>query len=232
MKGYALNFNTLGIGNGIIDEYIQAPHYPEFATKNTYGVVAYNKTVYDYATFALNWPGGCLAQIQGCIAAASGINGGLVPLRNSSVITQTAVSNPAVDAICAEAADMCRVSHWHSTWHCEVSANPCQDNVESPYYFFSGRGVYDVSSENATRPRLKNEVDSMSRSATLTPTPHHRSTITSSTSTKPTSKTQSESPLTTPTPTTTSTGASNKPATSSTPTSSPTSRTSSPRACA
>lgn len=29
-------------------------------------------------------------------------------------------------AICTEAADMCR------------------DNVESPYYFYSGRGVYDI----------------------------------------------------------------------------------------
>lgn len=45
MEGYAMNFQSLGIGNGIIDEYIQAPQYPEFAYHNTYGIKAYNKTV-------------------------------------------------------------------------------------------------------------------------------------------------------------------------------------------
>lgn len=40
--GYTLNFNSLGIGNGIIDEAIQAEHYPEMAVNNTYGIKAYN----------------------------------------------------------------------------------------------------------------------------------------------------------------------------------------------
>ena len=31
-----LNFNSLGIGNGIIDEAVQAGWYPEFAVNNTY----------------------------------------------------------------------------------------------------------------------------------------------------------------------------------------------------
>lgn len=31
MQGYPLNFNSLGIINGIIDESIQAGYYPEFA---------------------------------------------------------------------------------------------------------------------------------------------------------------------------------------------------------
>jgi carboxypeptidase D len=39
-KGIQLDFNTLGIINGIIDESIQAPHYPEFARHNTYGIEA------------------------------------------------------------------------------------------------------------------------------------------------------------------------------------------------
>ena len=37
MDGYPLNFATLGIGNGIIDEAVQAEWYPEFAVNNTYG---------------------------------------------------------------------------------------------------------------------------------------------------------------------------------------------------
>jgi carboxypeptidase D len=39
-EGIQLDFNTLGIINGIIDEGIQAPHYPEFAVNNTYGIKA------------------------------------------------------------------------------------------------------------------------------------------------------------------------------------------------
>lgn len=30
----------------------QAEHYPEFAVNNTYGIKAYNDTVYNYARFA------------------------------------------------------------------------------------------------------------------------------------------------------------------------------------
>lgn len=48
MHGTQLNFDTLGIINGIIDEYIQAPYYPEFAVHNTYGIKAVNDTVYNY----------------------------------------------------------------------------------------------------------------------------------------------------------------------------------------
>ncbi|RMJ22956.1 Carboxypeptidase S1 [Aspergillus sp. HF37] len=39
-KGIHLDFNSLGIINGIIDEAIQAPYYPEFAVDNTYGIKA------------------------------------------------------------------------------------------------------------------------------------------------------------------------------------------------
>ncbi|KAF4627156.1 hypothetical protein G7Y89_g11002 [Cudoniella acicularis] len=87
-KGIQLNFNTLGIINGIIDEAIQAGYYPEFATKNTYGIVAYNDTVYKYAKFANEMIGGCLDQISQCRA--------------------TNQSSLADFAICAEAANMCR----------------------------------------------------------------------------------------------------------------------------
>jgi carboxypeptidase D len=40
VEGIHLDFNSLGIINGIIDEAIQAPHYPEFAVNNTYGIKA------------------------------------------------------------------------------------------------------------------------------------------------------------------------------------------------
>jgi len=106
-KGVELQFNSLTIINGIIDEYIQAPYYPEFAVNNTYGIVAYNQSVYDYTQFALNSPVfGCLTQIEACYYT-----------NQSTLVGQ---------GVCTEA------------------ANQCRDNVESPYYAFGGRGVYDI----------------------------------------------------------------------------------------
>ncbi|PQE12758.1 carboxypeptidase S1 protein [Rutstroemia sp. NJR-2017a BBW] len=88
IDGIQLNFNTLGVGNGIIDEYIQAPFYPEFAVNNTYGIKAYNDTVYNYAKFATYMTGGCLDQVESC----RGTN-------RTSLADQ---------AICTEAENMCR----------------------------------------------------------------------------------------------------------------------------
>ncbi|KAH7412082.1 Alpha/Beta hydrolase protein [Phaeosphaeria sp. MPI-PUGE-AT-0046c] len=122
MPGYPLNFNSLGIINGIIDEEVQADYYPEFAMNNTYGIKAYNDTVYSYAKFANNMINGCLSQIANCRAAAEG-NASFYHV--DSKITQTELT-PGVKQVCNEAADMCR------------------DNVESPYYYYSGRGVYDI----------------------------------------------------------------------------------------
>ncbi|KAI4654832.1 uncharacterized protein J4E78_007009 [Alternaria triticimaculans] len=123
MPGYPLNFNSLGIINGIIDEAIQAEHYPEFAVNNTYGIKAYNDTVYSYAKFANNMYNGCLYQIALCRAAAEG---NTTYYHADAKITEAELT-PGEMQICNEAADMCR------------------DNVESPYYYYySGRGVYDI----------------------------------------------------------------------------------------
>jgi carboxypeptidase C (cathepsin A) len=122
MPGYSLNFNSLGIINGIIDESLQAGYYPEFAVNNTYGIKAYNDTVYSYAKFAHEMYNGCVYQIGLCRAAAEG---------NSSYyhadahITQAELT-PAELQICNQAGDMCR------------------DNVESPYYYYAERGTYDI----------------------------------------------------------------------------------------
>ncbi|EXJ80740.1 carboxypeptidase D [Capronia epimyces CBS 606.96] len=104
--GKYFEFVNLGIINGIIDEYVQAPYYPLFANNNTYGIKAVNDTVYDYMTFATYMHNGCLEQIELCVESDT-----------------TTLSGQAV---CTEAEDMCR------------------DNVESPYYYYSGRGVYDI----------------------------------------------------------------------------------------
>lgn len=135
IQGYPLTFNSLGIINGIVDSYIQTPYYPEFAMNNTYGIKAYNDTVYNYAKFATYWPNGCLAAINTCITSAR-IPDGVEEEVYGHVITNTALSDRNIAAVCQEAADMCR------------------DNVENPYYVFSGRNTYDIRapSDDPTPP--------------------------------------------------------------------------------
>lgn len=68
-KGKAFNFNSLGIINGIIDESIQAPYYPEMAVNNTYGIKAVNDTVYNYMKFAcysMYYPSGMPRESYSC----------------------------------------------------------------------------------------------------------------------------------------------------------------------
>ena len=79
---------------------------------------------------------GCYDQIGYCRTAAAGINGGLVD--DGQTFTYAATSNPDLDVQCQEAADMCR------------------DNVESPYYYYGGRGVRFVHpSSNGKEWRLE-----------------------------------------------------------------------------
>lgn len=87
-SGVHLNFNSLGVINGIIDEYTQAPYYPEFAVNNTYGIKLYNDTIYQYAKIALNMPNGCLNLVEYCRAADRDTQAG--------------------QSLCSEAASMCR----------------------------------------------------------------------------------------------------------------------------
>lgn len=88
-----------------------APHYYEFAVNNSYGIKAYNDTVYNYAKFATYMPNGCLDQINTCrYAAANGEFNYSTPISSQS--------DPSVFSICSEAQSMCR------------------DNVESLYYSY------------------------------------------------------------------------------------------------
>jgi hypothetical protein len=58
----------MGLTNACIDPEIEAPHYPEMATKNTYGFKAYNQSVYEAATGALP---ACLELITKCRSLAA-----------------------------------------------------------------------------------------------------------------------------------------------------------------
>ena len=90
-NGTHLNFETLGLINAIIDEYIQAPFYPEFAVNNTYGIKAVNDTVYDFMKFA------CFAEDFGCLAQVD-------------LCRQVNRSTTVGQLICEQATDQCRTN--------------------------------------------------------------------------------------------------------------------------
>ncbi|KAF2815228.1 peptidase S10, serine carboxypeptidase [Mytilinidion resinicola] len=69
IPGVPLQMDTLGIINGIVDEEIQAPYYPEFAVNNTYGIKAVNDTIYSYMKLSYTMPGACRDYITACKGA-------------------------------------------------------------------------------------------------------------------------------------------------------------------
>ena len=58
----------MGTTNGCIDPQIEAPLYPEMATNNTYGFVAYNQSVYEVVLDALTQ---CKDLIKQCQSLAA-----------------------------------------------------------------------------------------------------------------------------------------------------------------
>ncbi|PVH98230.1 alpha/beta-hydrolase [Periconia macrospinosa] len=88
ITGVELQMDTLGIINGLVDEEIQAPYYPEFAINNTYGIKAINESVYFAMKFAYEVGNGCRDQIRDCKA--------------------TKRNTPNDYLICAGAANLCR----------------------------------------------------------------------------------------------------------------------------
>ena len=65
-SGIQLTFDTLGIGNGIVDEAIQAPYYAEFAVNNTYGIKAVNDTIYNFMKMSYYITDGCRDYYEYC----------------------------------------------------------------------------------------------------------------------------------------------------------------------
>ncbi|KAK2742341.1 hypothetical protein FQN57_005429 [Myotisia sp. PD_48] len=92
---FVIHLDTLGIINGCIDFLLQAPSYPEYAHNNTYGIEAYNKTMYDDVNQAFNGRGGCRERLEGCRAAAAEGDPNFYS------------NNVTVNRICAEANQYC-----------------------------------------------------------------------------------------------------------------------------
>ncbi|KAL9029187.1 MAG: hypothetical protein Q9196_002538 [Gyalolechia fulgens] len=94
-NGTELIFDTLGIGNGIIDLYTQAPYYPEFTQYNSYGIQLVNETVYDYMKFACFMPDiGCLDQVAACREANRSTEVGQLYCQQATDQCRTNVEEP------------------------------------------------------------------------------------------------------------------------------------------
>lgn len=96
--GVQLVMATLGIGNGIIDEAIQAPFYPEFAVNNTYGIKAVDDQTYLAMKAAYYDPGMCKDQIAACAASVHTSAKGQYLCANASDTCRQFVENPYYDA--------------------------------------------------------------------------------------------------------------------------------------
>lgn len=67
-----LPLGVLGIGNGCVDSRVEAPGYPHFAFNNTYGIQAYNETVYNMVMQQVDAPKtGCYDTADACRALAA-----------------------------------------------------------------------------------------------------------------------------------------------------------------
>jgi carboxypeptidase C (cathepsin A) len=89
-----LQMDTLGIINGIIDEQIQAPYYPEFAVNNTYGIKAVNDTIYTFMKQAYYMPEGCHDQIEYCKQSDRDTEDGQLTCSAATTLCRSLVEEP------------------------------------------------------------------------------------------------------------------------------------------
>ena len=92
--GIELRMDTLGIINGIVDELIQAPYYPEFARYNTYGIKAVNETIYQFMKTAFYIPAGCLDKVKQCAKFDKDTLEGMINCRIATEICRDLVEVP------------------------------------------------------------------------------------------------------------------------------------------
>ncbi|KAI0871702.1 carboxypeptidase S1 [Hypoxylon argillaceum] len=61
-----LHLDTLGIIDGLLDMVVQHESFISFPYNNTYGIQAYNKTLYEEMMYNWTRPDGCKAKVQAC----------------------------------------------------------------------------------------------------------------------------------------------------------------------
>ncbi|GAO14990.1 hypothetical protein UVI_02027820 [Ustilaginoidea virens] len=93
----AVQLSSLGIVNGCVDQEIQVPYYPVFASTNTYGYAALADGAAKFYSAKFSAPDGCQQKLRQCFGAA---------------LAQDAMgrgNNPQVNTLCAAANNACLV---------------------------------------------------------------------------------------------------------------------------
>jgi carboxypeptidase C (cathepsin A) len=138
-QGVELNLHTLGVINGIINEKIQAPYYPEFAFKNTYGIETVNETIYNFMKMAFIMPNGT------CIIAVS-----TPDWAHSWYEPKTILTNHPKG--CSDSLDYCAESDLSTPdglSTCAQATAICRRFVEGPYEYLSGLSAYDIRANDS-----------------------------------------------------------------------------------
>ncbi|KAF2117169.1 Alpha/Beta hydrolase protein [Lophiotrema nucula] len=94
VAGVELQMDTLGVINGIVDESIQAPYYPEFAVNNTYGIKSINDTIYTFMKQAYYMPEGCHDQIEYCRQSDRTTESGQLTCSQATNLCRSLVEEP------------------------------------------------------------------------------------------------------------------------------------------
>ena len=92
-KGVQLVFDTLGIGNGMIDMKIQTPFYPDFAVNNTYDIKTVDNSVVREMITNVYKPGGCIDSMDACASANLSTNEGKIVCSATGYACQDEVEN-------------------------------------------------------------------------------------------------------------------------------------------
>ncbi|KAJ6444989.1 serine carboxypeptidase [Purpureocillium lavendulum] len=79
-----IHLDTLGIVNGLLDAVIQEEAYISFPFNNTYGIQAYNQSVYEELMHNFTRPGGCREQMLECQKRLDGFDVATVNRLSSS----------------------------------------------------------------------------------------------------------------------------------------------------
>lgn len=92
---FIIHLDTLLLINACIDRPVQWPSYPQMAYNNTYGIQAVNESVFNEMNDSIYREGGCLDQIDSCVAVSSVYDPENIGL------------NSTVNQICSEAENFC-----------------------------------------------------------------------------------------------------------------------------
>ncbi|KAI0401473.1 carboxypeptidase S1 [Xylaria palmicola] len=126
-----LHLDTLGIVNGLIDIVVQQESFISFPYNNTYGVQAFNQTLYEELMYNWTRPGGCREKLQACQDWMQDKE----PLPLGSSAPRTEDATPP----CDDAAVDCAMGNWNTYLGLDYGwydiAHPKADPFPAPHMY-------------------------------------------------------------------------------------------------